>query len=310
MIRYFFALFVMILSANANAQVVVTVSDYPRHATTLSQTQQDSVRQFARAIVGALIAGQDVNVSVHGHADFDALGRDFELKVSRERAENALNLLRQLITEEGATLPPARLQSVQILAVGNGTLKPVFPRPKNESERKANRRVDFITTVVAPTPPVPQSVFERCRKTIAAGAPPGPTRRMTCLCTKLEQAVPRVQDTTYDFAASRRIPGSAGFPNMTPAQWDVAIRSIAIHQRQDLKQASANAATDADFHRQLLNIDDMIGLNINNFQNTATGGKAQGVFDRLMLADITGRMADPNHVYSCYAGYSRVRHDQ
>lgn len=29
-----------------------------------------------------------------------------------------------------------------------------------------------------------------------------------------------------------------------------------------------------------------------------------------IIADIQARMADPNHVYSCYAGYSRATHDR
>ena len=128
------------------------------------------------------------------------------------------------------------------------------------------------------------------------------------MCDKLAQGT--VKDTTYDFAAGRRIPGSAGMPNLSPSDWETAIRSIVIHQRKNIDQASTDGQSDDDFRRGLLAVDDSIGLNIDNYRSQETGGAAQGLFDRVILTDITNRMADQNHVYSCYAGYSRLQHDQ
>jgi hypothetical protein len=311
MFRPYLAIFGLFLSVGAStAQIVVTVSDYPRYGTDLSPTQTEEVRSFARAIVGALYAGQSVSVSIFGNADFDAQGQAFEIRVSQDRANSADQALHTLLAEEAAKvgLPAATIQGVQTQVFANGTAKPVFAQPANEDERRANRRVDFVTTTVRPTPPVQQSVFGRCKNTMATGGQPGPTRRLTCMCNKFAQGP--VKDTTYDFAASRQIPGSAGMPSLSPADWDVAIRSIVQHQRENINRASTSGQRDDDFRSALLSIDDSIGLNINNFQSQATGGAAQGVFDRLILTDITNRMADQNHVYSCYAGYSRLHHDQ
>lgn len=311
MFRICFAIIALLFSINSSsAQVVVTISDYPRYGTGLSPAQTLELRAFAKAIVLALRTGQSVSVSVVGHADFDAQGRDFEIAVSRDRANAADKTLHTLLVEEGANagLPADKMQSVQTLVFANGTATPVYSNPASEEQRRANRRVDFVTTATAPTPPVTPSAFERCKNTIAAGAKPGPTRRLTCMCGKLAQATTR--DTTYDFAASRRIPGSAGMPNLSPAEWETAIRSIVLHERREIGQASTDGRSDDDFRRGLVAIDDTIGRNIDNFQSQATGGAAQGLFDRVVLADITNRMADQNHVYSCYAGYSRLQHDQ
>src|SRR5262249_1638480 len=135
------------LPLSAHADLVATVSDYPRYGTALSAEQTQEIRIFARAIVGALIAGQGVSVSVYGNADFDAQGHEFEMKVSQERAESADKALHALLIEEGARagLSPAKIQTVQTMVIANGTAKPVFARPANEDQRRANRRVEFVT---------------------------------------------------------------------------------------------------------------------------------------------------------------------
>jgi hypothetical protein len=59
------------VSANSG---FITVSDYPRYGTNLSSSQRNDLRAFARALVGALIAGAQVDISLYGYADFDAKG--------------------------------------------------------------------------------------------------------------------------------------------------------------------------------------------------------------------------------------------
>jgi hypothetical protein len=50
-------------------------------------------------------------------------------------------------------LPSANLQALTFaLSIGLGTLQPVFPKPINEDQRKANRRVDFVWTGAPPDP--------------------------------------------------------------------------------------------------------------------------------------------------------------
>jgi hypothetical protein len=120
-----------------------------------------------------------------------------------------------------------------------------------------------------------------------------------------------VKDFTYDFKASRSIPGSAGLPqNLTPEQWDAAMRALIVHVRPEIQRTSNNSASDRDFKDALVAIDDKVGRSIDEFQMQEAGGAAQGAFDKIVLTAIREHMADPNHVYSCYAGYSRRNHDQ
>jgi hypothetical protein len=60
----------------------------------------------------------------------------------------------------------------------------------------------------------------------------------------------------------------------------------------------------------VLTLDDTVGRNINDFSSQQNAGDATGLFHRLIIADIQARMADPNHAYSWYAGYSRATHDR
>ena len=316
MFRALLAVLCLLVPQYASAQGVFTIRDYPRYGTALDATQREQLRHFATAIVGAVVAGREVNVSIFGHADFDAKGRDFEMKVSKERADAAETELRSLLTDEAnkAALPAARLLSVHLVATGNGTLNPVFTNPSGKDEqkqRRANRRVEFVWSVaIAPTPVKP-AAFERCQKTIASGAAAGPTRRLSCACGKLQQLGWRAGDFTYDFRGSRVIPGSGGLPrNLTPEQWEAAMRALIIHIRPQIQKASNSSTSDADFRDALLAIDDTIGRNINDFEMQAAAGKGQGVFDRIVLAAIQSSMADPNHIYACYAGYSRQNHNQ
>lgn len=79
--------------------------------------------------------------------------------------------------------------------------------------------------------------------------------------------------------------------------------------RQDISSA-ANGAPDPDFAASLRSLDDTVGRTINDIASQLKSGTTSSVFDRLVTADILGRVADPNHVYSCYAGYSRSNHDR
>jgi hypothetical protein len=312
-IRYLSLLVAMLAPAAVLAQSApsITIADYPRHGTAPSPVQLDQLRRVAMGIAGTLLTGADVNVSIVGHADFDAQGRAFETEVSRERARGAEASLTALVLQEAARvgLPVARAQSVHYTAVGLGTARPVFPSPSNEDERKGNRRVEILVGVTAPQPPVAEPLFQRCTRVLAGSAPPGPVRRMTCACDKFLVQQPRVQDSHYDFRAQSAIPGSAGLPNLTPELLDVAIRGMVRHLRQDIG-SSGNGFSDQDFARNLLTLDDTVGRNINDFSSQQNAGDATGLFHRLIIADIQTRMADPNHVYSCYAGYSRTTHDR
>ncbi|TKB68494.1 MAG: hypothetical protein E8D52_05635 [Nitrospira sp.] len=287
----------------------LTIDDYPRYGIKLKPAQREELRRVAKGITGALVTGADVSVSVIGHADFDAKGRDFEIDVSRKRALGAQAALEDLVKEESANvgLPVSRLQSVHYSSVGLGTAHSQFSTPATENERMANRRVDFTFLVAPPLPVASETSFARCVKALMGGAPPGPVRRMTCACNKFLQQSPHVQDSHYDFRARQQLPALA---NLSPHDLAIAVSSMVHHMRQDIRGSDEGSRSELEFSNSLRSLDDTVGRNINDFASQMNAGAATSVFDRLVLADIQGRMSDPNHVYSCYAGYSRRNHDQ
>lgn len=305
------SLLVLLFTIAPVQALTTTIPDYPRYGTDPSPFQKDELRRTAVAVVGTLLTGAQIDVSIYGHADFDAQGSDFEIKVSTERAQAAVAAFIALLKEEAAKvqMPDPRLQSIQYLVAGIGTIRPVFANPGNEEERKANRRVEFVWNVSLPQMPEQESVFERCNRVLTGATPPGPVRRMTCACTNFLRPSPRMQDTHYDFRARSAIPGSAGMPNLTPEQWDAAIKGIVRHMRQDIVKSS-DGFSDPEFVSNLMSLDDTVGRNINDFFSQSVGDSATGYFDRIIIADIRARMLDPNHAYSCYAGYSRANHDK
>jgi len=68
-------------------------------------------------------------------------------------------------------------------------------------------------------------------------------------------------------------------------------------------QIGSTSGSDADVRASLFAIDDSIGRNLNDFITQADQGA--GLFERTVSVDIVKRMQDPNHIYACYAGYSR-----
>lgn len=297
--------------AMAQLSGVVVVENYPRYGTDIPPNQLAKMRGFSQAVVLALRSGATIEIAITGHADFDAKGAAFETQVSRDRASAAESTMRQLVNEAAVqqALPPADLQRLTFgSTLGVGTLQPTYPKPSSETERMANRRVDFVWTGVPAAPAPQEAVFQRCQRVLASAAPPGPVRRMSCACGKFLQQSPRVQDSVYNYR--NEIPGSAGFPNLTPQQWQAALTQLVIHMRQSIAR-QANTPNDRDFKESLLNLDEAVGRSISDFQAQSRDalGAAAGNFNTIMLADIQFRMSQPTHVYSCYAGYSRLRKD-
>ncbi|HEY2028873.1 MAG TPA: hypothetical protein VGH20_06660 [Myxococcales bacterium] len=307
--RIFVALLVFMPFHAARALTTI-LADYPRYGTALSPDKELALRSAARAVAGVLLTGGSVDVAIYGNADFDN-DRSKEVSVSTERARSAEATLRRMIAEEAALVGQSgRLSAVSITSTGLGTLRPVFPRPLNEEQRRANRRIEIVWNASAgPLPAPSEPIFQRCMRVLPSVSVAGTRRRMACVCSKLQQITPAVGDTHYDYRAKLQMPGSAGWPNLTPEQWNVAVNGFVRHLRADIRSSSNNSPRDADFAAGLVALDDMVGRNIDDFSNQQVGGSATGLLDRALLADIQNRMSDPNHTYSCYANYSRRDHD-
>jgi len=114
------------LLSNAPVSAQTVIADFPQYGTQLSAGQREELRGFALAVVGTVLTGAQVGVSIVGHADFDARGRDFEISVSQKRAHGARAALTDLLREEAArvAIPESRLQAISYQVTGVGTLTP------------------------------------------------------------------------------------------------------------------------------------------------------------------------------------------
>ena len=290
------------------AETSMTVADYPRYATdvsTLPADAQTGMRTFATGLVGAILAGQSVDVTVIGHADFDAKGKEFEIDVSRDRAAGGDKALETFFNQaaDAAALPANKRKLAHFVSIGVGTERPVFPKPANEEERKANRRIEIVVKVTAVPSPDPRAKFQNCVRVLANSSPPGPARRMSCVCNKLLQPVPPyVKDYFYDFQAAKQARAGAGaMSKFTPEQMSAFYRGFMLFIRQEIDKVSTSS--DADLKNGLTQLDDTIGRNLTDF--LTQGELGVGPFERTVSVDIAAKMQDPNHTYSCYAGYSR-----
>ncbi|MCU1349656.1 MAG: hypothetical protein JWO56_2686 [Acidobacteria bacterium] len=291
----------------ARGQNSVTISDYPAHATSVASLDPDKqqiFRAFASGLVGAASTGVSVDVMIIGHADFDAQGRAFEITVSRNRASSAEQAIETFFNQaaDAAALPVDRRRLVRISTLGVGTQRPVNPRPVNEEQRKANRRVELVFITTPPPPPDPRAKFENCVRVLAGAAPPGPARRMSCVCSKLlQQPPPFVKDYVYNFHAALLARAGAGdMSQFTTEQMSALYRGFMLFVRHQIDSVSGS---DPDVRAGLFSIDDSIGSDLDQFISQAELGA--GPFEKIVSIDILKRMQDPNHIYACYAGYSR-----
>jgi hypothetical protein len=310
LVMVFMLLAIACVCVPAHAQLTVTISNYPRYATaTLTPEQEVQMRSMARAIAGTLFTGANVAISIFGHADFDAQGRDFETRISEERARGAETNLRRMIREELANmaLPTSRADDVDIVTLGLGTQRPVFPNPTDD-ERPLNRRAEFVFTIAAAPPPTQQ--MPRCQRLMQSASPAGPAKRMECVCNALQN--PAVLDYAYDFDSAQRARNNgAPMKTWTPEQWHAFAQVMTFKLRRDIAAAGSNNSDDQQFVSVLKQIDDNVGRSIFNFEKQVLeNAAAPDLFERVVNYDIGKRMNDPSHVYACYAGYSRRSHDQ
>ncbi|WP_169801584.1 OmpA family protein [Millisia brevis] len=294
----------------------IVVADYPRYATKVTDLRPDQVteiRAVANAIVGALLAHHHISVVVEGFADFDTKGRDFEQQVSIDRAISARNFLVDEVHRRALAtgLPAAALKRFSVQSAAFGTRRPSVRNPRNEDDRRQNRRI-HIVWVSTPLPPERQQTFDhildRANRALARVARPGPKRRLTCLIGKLQAS--RTADGYFSYDALRAFPGSAGWPAMSTAQFDLMVKATTVHARPQIRSIAAASRTPDELARALEQLDDTIGRNIFNFEQQLVGDSSTGVLMRTFNATIGRLQLDPQSILSCYSGYARIRHEQ
>lgn len=80
-----------------------------------------------------LVLNPNIKIEIQGHVNDDKGIGLFMMRLSKKRAERIVDFL----VESG--INPERLT-----AIGFGSAKPVYPKPENEAEKEANRRVEIL----------------------------------------------------------------------------------------------------------------------------------------------------------------------
>src|SRR5262249_51523309 len=128
---------------------------------------KEKLRKIAQRIVASHNSGPNriIGFEVHGHADQTlriAAGAErdrTEFEVSRDRAENARDLLLQMIEEEGGKPIIAGIKA-NAEAKGFGSKHRIFTPATTEPQMRKNRRVEiflkeFVQPPPRPSPPEP-----------------------------------------------------------------------------------------------------------------------------------------------------------
>jgi outer membrane protein OmpA-like peptidoglycan-associated protein len=161
--------YMLTLKQNATPNVDVpdeVIEGFPEFAFTLSDPNvKRKMRDLAKSIVAShQTSKRIVGFEVHGHADVTLRlppgpeREQTENEVSRDRAENARQMLLDLIQEEGGA---AILGGIRANASARsfGSRFTKFTPAENETERKQNRRVEiFLKTFEAPPAPVDKGI--------------------------------------------------------------------------------------------------------------------------------------------------------
>jgi outer membrane protein OmpA-like peptidoglycan-associated protein len=143
-----------------------TIDGFPEFAFTVDTIKDPEVERKLRKLAKRIVASHNgpdriIGFEVHGHADQTlrvAAGAErdrVELEVSRDRAENAKELLIKMIEEEGGTPIIAGIKA-NAAAAGFGSKHRVFKPATTEPQMRKNRRVEiFLKTFVPPKPTPP-----------------------------------------------------------------------------------------------------------------------------------------------------------
>lgn len=140
-----------------------TIDGFPEFAFTVDTIKDHLVEQKLRRIAKKIVASHNsphkiIGFEVHGHADQTlrvAAGPDrdrTELEVSRDRAENAKEMLLRMIEEEGGK-PIITGIKVNSVAIGLGSKHRIFKPATTEPQMRKNRRVEiFLKEFTSPKP--------------------------------------------------------------------------------------------------------------------------------------------------------------
>ncbi len=98
----------------------------------LPEIMEESYPQLNR-LRDLLLLNPQIEIEIHGHVNLDENTAKKAQKLSKQRAEMVKNYL----VESGVT-------AKRLYPIGYGSTKPVYSKPKDESEKEANRRVEIL----------------------------------------------------------------------------------------------------------------------------------------------------------------------
>jgi hypothetical protein len=134
------------------AQSSETISGFEAHKTSIPPGEQNKIYRIARNILGHFLPGcrpdRIVRLCLIGHADKDLQrGRDFEARISIARVfevDKALDKAIVHLFKSDPKFKAIRGIEVDILRIARAAEGSIVQNPKNEQERKQNRRVEIF----------------------------------------------------------------------------------------------------------------------------------------------------------------------
>ena len=167
---------------------------YRNDVASLPPDERQRIDRLAQSIVETHVNGSSpINtIRVIGHADFDTPRRPvFENYVSAQRARSAMLALRAAIDFHGARLAPSRTtlsHRIKWQRFAVGATMPAVARPRSETERARNRRVDILLETERPLAP-PRQAFAQISTRQQVLAPPSAQPSPACIPPSPNQSV-------------------------------------------------------------------------------------------------------------------------
>ena len=142
-----------------------TIDGFPEFTVTVDLIEDPEVKKKLKTIAKRIVQSHNgrariIGFEVHGHADATLRIQDraeaarTEEEVSQERADNAKDLLLQLIEDEGGKPIIAGIRA-NAEAKGFGSKHRIFVPARDDTQMKKNRRVEIFLKEFNPPPPRP-----------------------------------------------------------------------------------------------------------------------------------------------------------